>query len=59
MADPNESCVWRPVEPDYNLYEGGCGILWELENGTPVDNHMWYCPRCGHPIEYRDKEARQ
>ena len=24
-----------------------CGVDWVLDEGTPFDNEMYYCPRCG------------
>ena len=27
-----------------------CGQVWELNEGTPSENRMDYCPRCGRRI---------
>ena len=24
-----------------------CGMVWFLADGNPIDNEMYYCPRCG------------
>jgi hypothetical protein len=41
------------------VWESGCGIAWTLMNdGTPADNEMLFCPFCskrideGEEIEY-------
>lgn len=28
-----------------------CGVLWTMIDGTPEDNGMKYCPRCGARLE--------
>ena len=28
-----------------------CGVLWTMIDGTPEDNGMEYCPRCGARLE--------
>lgn len=35
-------------DADWNVYEcDQCGEPWQLEAGTPKDNNMNFCPRCG------------
>ena len=24
-----------------------CGLIWWLDDGTPQENEMYYCPKCG------------
>lgn len=49
-------CKWEPKEnyseftDDY--WESACDHLWTLEEGTPKDNEMKYCPFCGLEIEH-------
>ena len=40
-------CVWSHADDDTDLWEGSCGIAWSLTDGTPKDNEMAFCPRCG------------
>jgi hypothetical protein len=42
-------CVWRMDED--GVWLGTCGVLWCLEEGTPKDHEMRFCPRCGHPMK--------
>jgi hypothetical protein len=38
-------CVWQDDVEGY--WAGNCGIHWCLEEGTPKENGMNFCPRCG------------
>lgn len=40
-----KTCEWS--EDEDGVWNGTCGMAWELTNGTPKDNQMLYCPRCG------------
>lgn len=31
-----------------------CGERWELTCGSPADNHLNYCPRCGSEVIMND-----
>ena len=42
------TCRW--VEDSDGPWRGDCGIEWELTEGTPVENDMKYCPRCGRSL---------
>lgn len=46
----NKYCKWQMMEEGLNAWEGTCGVAWILEDGTPSDNCMNYCPRCGRPL---------
>lgn len=47
MSKPakRETCDWR-VDGD-GCWDTECGGKWILTEGTPTDNEMRYCPRCG------------
>ena len=36
-----EDCFWECQK---------CGLAWILNDGTPKDNEMCYCPKCGRKI---------
>lgn len=41
-------CNWRYEEsPTWDVWQGECGAMWSLNDGTPADNDMQYCPKCG------------
>lgn len=43
-----ETCEW--YEDMDGIWRGSCGITWQMETGTPTENEMAYCPKCGHPL---------
>ena len=49
-----ESCTWelaKDLEQSQGLtYEGSCGIIWELIEGTLAENQVNYCPQCGGKV---------
>lgn len=47
---PIARCEW--IESDHGSYIcSACGEDWVLNDGTPEENHMNYCPRCGAIME--------
>jgi hypothetical protein len=40
------TCDWSE-SGDGEYWEGSCGVAWTLTDGTPTDNEMHFCPRCG------------
>lgn len=49
LENENENiCEWETDED--GLSETSCGLLWECINGTPKENNMNYCPKCGSKI---------
>ena len=53
------ACLW---EQDYYASNEGrwdtqCGESFYLENGTPADNKMKYCPYCGYKLFFREYSA--
>lgn len=50
IARLRSDCEWEIMEEGLNAWQGTCGVAWILEDGTPADNGMNYCPRCGRPL---------
>lgn len=46
-------CEWTLMDAEFNAYDTACGNPWYLEEGTPKDNKMIYCPACGRKIKAR------
>jgi hypothetical protein len=44
-----KTCEWKYNE-DYDCYDTDCGNSFSLDNGTPKENCMKYCPYCGKEI---------
>ena len=41
-------CKWKmDSNPDYEVWESTCGNAFVLNEGTPEENEMNYCPYCG------------
>jgi predicted nucleic acid-binding Zn-ribbon protein len=38
-------CHWS--QDDDGAWHGSCGVAWHITEGTPVENYMQYCPKCG------------
>ena len=43
-------CNWNETEPDFDLWESDCGMAFHMEQGTPSENGMMFCCRCGKPL---------
>ena len=41
-------CKW--IEDQDGNWEMGCGRIFSLNEGTPLENEMFYCPHCGDKI---------
>ena len=52
MSEEPNTCNWQ--RDDDGSDETGCGGMWCLNDGTPADNSMKFCPYCGGLIEWRD-----
>lgn len=40
---------------DGSIFEcSKCGEIWELTCGSPADNHLCFCPRCGAKVVVGD-----
>lgn len=43
-----KSCIW--VKDEEGNWDTGCDNKHILLNGTPSENHMWFCCYCGLPL---------
>ena len=44
-------CVYRQINEDWNTWEcSSCAEEWCFESGSPKDNAVNYCPRCGKKV---------
>ena len=51
LSEQKEPCNYTLEDDDANTWEcNKCGVEWVLEAGTPEDNEMNYCPKCGREI---------
>lgn len=57
MADHLEAsktpCSWH-LDEDEGSYDGTCGVKWVLLDGTPPENGMNFCPRCGGKLIFKE-----
>lgn len=53
IIEPWWVCEWTLMDEEFNAYDTSCGNPWCLEEGTPEDNKMIYCPACGRKIKAR------
>ena len=49
-------CGWFE---DHYGWETGCGHRFEINDGTPFENDMRYCPFCGNPIDQHTADDLQ
>lgn len=50
-------CTWtQDKKLEWNLWETECGEAFFLEDGTPTDNKMRYCPFCGSELKELNRE---
>lgn len=42
-----KTCKWSLVDGHLNIWSGQCGADWHLIEGTPNENEMLFCHRCG------------
>ena len=52
MTSPRSVCAWEQDEE--GNWETGCGGMWTLMEGTPAENEMKFCPRCGGKLEFTE-----
>lgn len=51
LSEQKEPCNYTLEDDDANTWEcNKCEMLWQLEAGTPKENEMNYCPKCGREI---------
>jgi hypothetical protein len=59
--DGAKMCVWSDSEGEGN-WDTGCGRMFDLNNGTPVENEMHFCTFCGGSLQqvtYAENEAER
>lgn len=51
--EENENiCTYKQIEEDYNIWScSNCECAWRIEEGTPANNNVNYCPECGARIK--------
>lgn len=52
-AIPDRSGVCRWSQDFDGINNTACGNAWVLDDGTPPENGMKYCPYCGKALEWR------
>lgn len=50
-------CHW--IYDALDVWRTSCGEQFNLEEGTPADNSIRYCPYCGKPVESTKPEEEQ
>lgn len=50
-------CEWHISDEDGSVWESTCGLLWVIIDGTPTENGMQYCPKCGKQLSERGEGA--
>ena len=45
----SSTCTWKQHDDVHmpGTWEGTCGAMWTLTKGSPSENEMKFCPRCG------------
>lgn len=49
MLKPHWKHIMSQYEECYECSE--CGLMWSLDEGTPKENEMYYCPKCGSKMD--------
>ena len=58
MTDTDSTnCNWNQYDDEYGSYETDCGHGYVINEGSPTENGMKFCPFCGrtllgHPFEW-------
>ena len=50
---------WKTIkDPDGEVHFqcSACGMQWFLAFGTPAQNEMFYCPRCGKKMKMAEEK---
>jgi len=52
MSDTSKGVWVRSVENGEELFRcSSCDMIWFLAIGDPIENEMYYCPRCGSKMD--------
>ena len=46
----SEFCIWNQDNEGGDIWESSCGNYFILNEGTPVENGMKFCFKCGKPL---------
>jgi len=49
-AQKDGTCNWEYEEHEHYFWIGECGITWYFEEGTPSENEVNFCPKCGKKL---------
>lgn len=44
----SKKCKWK--QDEYDIWETDCGNLFVVNDGTPSENKMKFCPYCGKEL---------
>lgn len=56
----HEQCNWTQEDDDKNTWQcSKCDALWILNDGTPQENDMNFCPQCGGKITTQTVDGEQ
>ena len=48
---------WIKIDkPDEHFKCSACGMKWFLAFGNPIENEMFYCPRCGEKMKMAEEK---
>lgn len=50
---------WEDFDYDNSYLCTSCGEIWTLNDGTPEENNMNYCPNCGADMRKNEEELKQ
>ena len=54
-----ETCLWYEDGVDTNTWATSCGGYFSLNEGTPSENEMRFCYKCGKPLEESPRTAEE
>jgi predicted nucleic acid-binding Zn-ribbon protein len=58
QKDNKEVCHWTEEEDGDNDYESECGMYFSINAGTPIDNNMHFCPKCGNKLTVKEEKLK-
>ena len=55
-----DACTWTPdSDPDYSMWETGCGQAWSFTTEGPKENGMKFCHSCGKRLVIAEQTGEQ
>ena len=58
QKDNKEVCHWTEEEDGDNDYETECGMYFSINAGTPIENNMHFCPKCGNKLIVKEEKLK-